>query len=187
MAANFTKPYVDALFEVLGSADAVERMLPDLDDFAALLSENAELRMVLKNPGLDRARKGAIVEQLARQLASGGAAAPITLRLLHTLLINQRIAALSELTRALRLRLDRERRVIEATVRSAAPLTAETEGEIRTALQNRSKMNVRILPVVDPSLLAGFVVQIGSEIYDTSLAQRLARTKLALHGAVAAH
>ena len=183
MAANFTKPYVDALFEVLGSADAVEKLLPNLDAFAALLAGNAELRLVLRNPGLDRKRKSAIVEQLATQTG----AAPITLRLLGTLLINQRITALAELTRAIRLRLDRERRVVEATVRSAAPLEAGAEAEIRAALEKRSKMNIRIRPVVDPALLAGFVVQLGSEIYDTSLAQRLARTKLALHGAGAAH
>jgi F-type H+-transporting ATPase subunit delta len=184
MAANFTKPYVDALFEVLGSAVAIEKLLPSLDAFATLLAESAELRLVLRNPGLDRGRKSAIVQQLATKEG----AAPITLRLLNTLLINHRISALSELTRALRLRLDRERRVIEATVRTVAPLEAETESEIRAALERRSKMNVRIRPIVDPALLAGFVVQIGSEIYDTSLAQRLARTKLALHGgAGAAH
>ncbi|MEO6326264.1 MAG: ATP synthase F1 subunit delta [Thermoanaerobaculia bacterium] len=183
MAANFTKPYVDALFEVLGSADTVQEQLPTLDAFAALLSGNAELRMVLRNPGIDRTRKGAIVQQLATQAG----ASPIALRLLNTLLINQRIPALAELTKAIRLRLDRERRVVEATVRSASPLSPETEAEIRAALEKRSKMNVRIKPIVDPALLAGFVVQIGSEIYDTSLAQRLARTKLALHGAGAAH
>ena len=175
----FARPYVDALFEVAGSADAVEALLPSLETIARAVETNEELRAFLANPGVGRKEKRALVEALA-----GSAAAPVLAsRLLRALLDRGRVLRLTAVLAAVRERLDRERSVVEATVRSAVPLGAEAEEAIRAALESRAGTRVRVRTELDPSLLSGFVVRLGSELFDASLSRRLERARKALESA----
>ncbi|HMM34533.1 MAG TPA: ATP synthase F1 subunit delta [Thermoanaerobaculia bacterium] len=177
--AAFTRPYVDALFEVAGSADAVEALLPSLEAVARALDASEELRAFSTNPAIPRAAKRALVASLA-----GNAGAPeLAGRLLRTLLDRGRFLALSAVLDAIRERLDEARGVLEATVRAVAPLGADAETAIREALEARSGTRVRLRTELDPSLLSGFVVRLGSEVFDASLSRRLARARKALEGA----
>lgn len=177
--AAFARPYVDALFEVAGTPDAVEEVLPPLDAFARAMESSAELRTALASPALGREPKRALVEALA---ASGGAP-PLAARLLRALLDRGRLARLPAVLAASRARLDLARGVREATVRSAAPLGDAAENGIRAALEARTGGRIRLRTEIDPSLLSGFVVRLGSEVFDASLSRRLARARKALEGA----
>lgn len=177
--AAFARPYVDALFEVAGSADSVEALLPPLDTVARALEASGELRTVLANPGLGRREKRALVASVA----AAAKAPELAARLLGALLDRGRLPRLPTVLAAVRQRLDLERGVLEATVRSAAPLGADAEKGIRETLEARSGTRVRLRTELDPSLLSGFVVRLGSEVFDASLSRRLARARKALEGA----
>jgi F-type H+-transporting ATPase subunit delta len=179
MAARFTKPYVDALFEVAGSAENVEALLGKLDGFSSALRESPELRAVLSNPGIERDKKNALVSAVASRVGMNG----LGTRLLTTLLHNNRLLKLEEVAAAARQRLDKDRRVVEARVTSAAPLANGDTARIQKALEAKTSRSVRLVHDVDPALLGGFVVKMGSEVYDASLKQRLERARRALHGA----
>ena len=71
MAAGFTKPYVDALLAVAGSAEATSALLPDLDAFARTLGASPDLREVLRNPSVERAHKAAVWSVGRHQLEVG--------------------------------------------------------------------------------------------------------------------
>jgi len=175
----FARPYVDALFEVAGSADAVDALLPSLDTVARALDSSDELRAVLANPGVGRKERRALVAALAK-----AAQAPaVAERLLRALLDRGRLPKLPAVLEAVRRRLDEERGVVEATVRSAAPLDDDAARGIREALEARTGTRVRLRAELDPALLSGFVVRLGSEVFDASLARRLARARKALEGA----
>ena len=175
----FARPYVDALLGVAGSADAVEALLPALDTMARALEANEELRAFLSNPGVGRKEKRALVDALAASVS-----APVLAgRLLRALLDRKRALKLGAVVEAIRARLDRERGVAEATVRSVAPLTPEAEASIRAALEARTGTRVRLRTELDPSLLSGFVVRLGSELFDASLSRRLERARKALESA----
>jgi F-type H+-transporting ATPase subunit delta len=177
MAARFTRPYVDALFDVAGSAEKVEALLPGLDAFAASLAHSEELRNVVRNPGVARPQKRAVLKAIAAREEIS----PLAERLLESLLTNRRLHLLPEVLRALRERLDRDRGIVEASLHTATPLDGDHEKSIRAALERRTGKTVRLKPEVDPVLLGGFVARIGSEIYDASLKSRLERTQHALH------
>ena len=177
MAAGYTKPYVDALFAVAGSVPAVEALLPDLDGFARVLGASADLREVFRNPALDRATKSELLGAVTSKLGTG----PLAARLLSVLLVNRRLTHLGEVIAAVRERLDRDRRVVEANVRSARPLADDEADGIRRALEGETRRTVRLVSETEPSLLGGFVVRIGSEVYDASLDTRLRRVRAALH------
>lgn len=177
MAASFTRPYVDALLAVAGSPGAAGALLSDLDAFARALETSPELREVFRNPSVERARKA----ELLGAITAKGAMAPLAVRFLSVLLANRRIAHLSEVIAAVRERLDRDRNVVEARVQAARPLADAEADEIRKALEGRTRRTVRLRTETDPGLLGGFVVRIGSEVYDASLSTRLARVRAAIH------
>jgi F-type H+-transporting ATPase subunit delta len=177
MVERFTKPYLDALFDVAGGPDGVEALLPALSAFDALLGTSDDLRRLVQNPGIDRARKQKVVEEVAARSAVDG----LALRFLTTLLHNRRLHKLSQVLSAIRERLDKERKTVEAVLRTAVPIGEKTKEQIRELLQKTTRTNVRLKAAVEPALIAGFVIQMGSEVYDASLAQRLAKTRAALH------
>jgi F-type H+-transporting ATPase subunit delta len=177
VAAGFTRPYVDALLSVAGSPQAVAALLPDLEGFSRALAAAADLRELLRNPAVDRAMKAALLDAVALRLGMGALSA----RMLGVLLANRRLTHLAEVIAAIRERLDREENVVEARVRSARPLGSGDAEALRKALEGQTRRTVRLVSEADPSLLGGFVVKVGSEVYDTSLSTRLQRVRAALH------
>jgi F-type H+-transporting ATPase subunit delta len=171
--AGFTRPYVDALLAVAGSPAAVAALMPDIEAFSRALGAAADLREVLRNPAVDRAAKVALLDAVAARLGT----APLAARLLRVLLVNRR---LPEVVAAIRARLDREENVVEAQVRSARPLESGDAEALRKALEGRTRRTVRLVSEADPVLLGGFVVKVGSEVYDASLSTRLQRARAAI-------
>ena len=177
MAERFTRPYVDAFFAVAGSAEAVDAELPPLDSVAQAIDANPDLAKVLGNPGVERSRREALLESVAAKAgvpALGG-------RLLDVLLQNRRVHRLPAFLAAVRERLDRERKTLEAHVTSARPLDDAVVASLKRMVEGRTGANVRVVPTVDPALLGGFVVSVGSARLDASLARRLEKARAALH------
>jgi F-type H+-transporting ATPase subunit delta len=177
MAERFTRPYVDAFFAVAGPSDAVDAELPPLDAVAAALAENSELVKVLGNPGVTRTRRQALLDAVAQKVGVTALGA----RLLDILLQNARLHRLPAFLAAVRERLDRERRVLEARLTSARPLDDTVAEALRRMVESRTGSRVRIVAAVDPALLGGFVVSAGSARLDASLARRLEKARAALH------
>jgi F-type H+-transporting ATPase subunit delta len=177
MAERFTRPYVDAFFAVAGSAEAVDAQLPALAIVAQAIDGNPDLAKALGNPGIERPRRKALLDAVA------GKAGVETLggRLLDILLQNRRVHRLPAFLAAVRERLDRERRILEARVASARPLDEAVVESLKRMVEGRTGSNVRVVPSVDPSLLGGFVVSVGSARLDASLARRLEKARAALH------
>lgn len=176
MAASFTKPYVDALRAVGGTAEAVEALLPPLTGFSDLLRGSEELRDTLTDPAVERGRRRAVLSAVAERAG----VPPLARRLLEVLLANRRILRLDEVLAALRRRLDDERRLVGATVTSAAPLPDDVRAALERTLAERTQRSVRLAAQVDPGLLGGFVVRIGSEVWDASLSHRLRKARQTL-------
>ena len=97
------------------------------------------------------------------------------------LLHNRRLHLLGELLAALRARLDRDTHAVEARIVTAQPADAAVLEALRALVADRTKQSVRLVSKVDPSLLGGFVVSVGSARLDASLERRLQKTRAALH------
>jgi len=177
MAERFTRPYVDAFFAVAASAEAVDAELPALAAVAAAIESNPDLAKVLANPGIEKPRRKALLDAVAQKVGIGALGG----RLLDVLLQNRRVHRLPAFLAAVRERLDRERRTLEARVTSARPLDAAVFEALRRMVEGRTGSTVRVVPSVDPSLLGGFVVSVGSARLDASLARRLEKARAALH------
>ncbi|HSB63828.1 MAG TPA: ATP synthase F1 subunit delta [Thermoanaerobaculia bacterium] len=174
MSARTTRPYVDAFFAV---ATDPAGELAALEAFRHAYDLAPELGKVLSNPGLEREKREALLLAVAARVG----VPEIAGRLLTILLRNGRLHALHELLAALRARLDKDTQAVEARVVTARPADAAVLEALRALVADRTKQNVRLVSKVDPSLLGGFVVSVGSARLDASLARRLEKARAALH------
>lgn len=173
-SGKFTRPYVDAFFAV--AKDPGEE-LRALEEFHAAFARAPDLGKVLSNPGLERGKREALLDAVASRVGVPELAG----RLLRILLHNGRLSVLGELLAAIRARLDRDTRAVEARVVTAQPADAAVLEALRVLVAARTKKTVRLVAAVDPALLGGFVVSVDSARLDASLARRLEKARAALH------
>ena len=174
MSARVTRPYVDAFFAV-AKDPATE--LAALEAFREAYDLSPELGKVLSNPGLEREKREALLAAVAARVG----VPEIAGRLLTILLHNGRLHVLHELLAAFRARLDRDTHAVEARIVTARPADAAVLEALRALVADRTKQSVRLVSAVDPSLLGGFVVSVGSARLDASLERRLEKARAALH------
>jgi F-type H+-transporting ATPase subunit delta len=174
MSARVTRPYVDAFFAVAKDPAAE---LAALDAFRDAAGRAPELVKVLENPGLDREKREALLASVAARVG----VPEIGSRLLRILLVNRRLRLLGELLAAIRARLDHDTHVVEARVVTARPADAAVLDALRALVAKRTTQSVRLVAAVDPALLGGFIVSVGSARLDASLKRRLEKARTALH------
>jgi F-type H+-transporting ATPase subunit delta len=179
MAAKFTRPYVEAARDAAGSLEAFEALVPGLERLAAALAASDDLRTLLRNPGVSRESKRAVLDSIGARVLLDD----LGLRLARILLSNRRLPRVAEVAAAFRDQVNKERRVVEASLKTARPLSEEARANLANALEAKTGRSVHLKADVDPALLGGFIVQIGSDVYDASLSHRLDKAKNALHAA----
>ncbi len=162
--------YARALLDVSLADGDPERVERDLSAFAALLDEHSMLRSVLLNPAVTAARKRAVASEI---LDASGDVSVIARRLIVMLGERDRFGLLAELLEVFRERLMDHRGIVRARITTAAPVDDARTQAIRHALAAATGRQVTIEASVDPALVGGLVTQIGSTVYDGSVARHL--------------
>ncbi|TCR01182.1 ATP synthase F1 subcomplex delta subunit [Neorhizobium sp. JUb45] len=168
--------YASSLFELAVEANAIEQIAGDLDRFQAMLDESADLRRLVVSPVFSSEEQKAAVTAIAEKAALG----PVVSNFLKVVAGNRRLFALPGMIRAFREIAAAHRGEIVAEVTSAHALTVAQDKELKTALKGVTGKDVTINVTVDPSLLGGLIVKVGSRQIDTSLRTKLSTLKLAL-------
>ncbi|MCP9816193.1 F0F1 ATP synthase subunit delta [Synechococcus sp. GreenBA-s] len=171
-----TTPYAEAFLQVAEARNEVAEVVDQAKAVLALWQESPELRSALASPVLEvDAKKAALIKLFDGQVT------PSFLNLLKLLADRQRIGILDAVLERL-LELYREQNNIAlATVTSATALTEQQQSDLRSKVQavaGTDKLEINLL--VDPALIGGFVVTVGSKVIDASLAGQVRRLGLAL-------
>ena len=165
--------YAGALVDVAIENKQAEQMKQELAAFAAIVRESAELHAFLSNPTIARAGKHAAIEQLVARMGASR-----TLRNYLFVIVDQRRAGmLIEIEQAFSALLDARQGITQATVTSAANLTAEERVELDAALAKLTDRKVQARFTTNAALIGGAVVRIGSTIYDGSVRAQLDRLR----------
>lgn len=167
--ASLAGRYASALFDLASEAGAVSAVESDLDTLGQALAESAELRSLIRNPEISRA-------QIARVMAGIGehlSLSQLTRNFLGVLAQNRRTAELPAMIRAFRTIAAAQRGEVSAEVASAHPLGEEQLQQIEQKLRAREGRTVKLRSRVDPELLGGLVITIGSKRIDGSIRTRL--------------
>jgi F-type H+-transporting ATPase subunit delta len=168
MIRRFARPYARAIMDAAGSPHEASKLRGELLIFANALRGSKELRDLYANP-VDEATKLDITRQIARKMK----ASDLATRTLEVLLQHHRINDIDAIVDALHAYVNAALGVAVAEVRSAKPLSADEIRELADTLSSKVGKKVELDIKTDPKLLGGFVVKIGSEIWDASVAGKI--------------
>ena len=165
MIRRFARPYAHAMMDAAGSAPKANELRGELMRFASALRSSAELHDLYANPAVDEATKLKITADLTRKMKASELAA----KTLDVLVRFHRINDIDAILEALKMFVNKELGVAVAEVRSAKNLAPDEIQQLADTLSKKVGKRVELDIKTDPKLLGGFVVQIGSEIWDASV------------------
>jgi F-type H+-transporting ATPase subunit delta len=168
--------YATALFQLALERNALEQVAADLDRFDEALDAFEDLTRLVKSPVFSADEQGRALAAVLEQLKIEG----LTRNFLLLAAKNRRLFATPDMTRAFRAMLARHRGEMSASVTAASKLTAGQITALKQALKAALGKEVMLEERVDPSLLGGLVVKVGSRMVDTSLRTRLNSLKVAM-------
>jgi F-type H+-transporting ATPase subunit delta len=178
MMASMAGRYAAALFELAKEERQLPQVEADLKAFRAMLDGSEDLRRLVRSPVIsadDQARA------LGAVLAKVGVS-PITANFFRLIARNRRLFAAADMIRDFRALLARERGEVSADVASAHPLNPAQLNALKDALRVQIGKDVQVNTRVDPNLLGGLVVKVGSRMIDSSLRTKLDNLKVAMKG-----
>ena len=167
--ASLAGRYASALFELASENGTVTAVETDLAGLGAALSESADLVAATTNPELSRAEQASAMAAVAGHLGLSD----LTTNFLGVLAGNRRLAKLPEMIAAFKTIAAAQRGEVSAKVTSAHPLSDAQLAALKDKLTARQGRTVMLTSDVDPDLLGGLVVTIGSERIDASIRTRL--------------
>jgi F-type H+-transporting ATPase subunit delta len=178
MTASMAGRYAAALFELAKEERQLPQVEADLRSFQAMLDDSADLRRLIRSPVISAEDQG---KALGAVLAKAGVS-PLTANFFKLIARNRRLFAVADMMRDFRALLARERGEVGADVATAHPLTPEQLNALKDALLIQIGKDVQVNTRVDPALLGGLVVKVGSRMIDSSLRTKLSNLKVAMKG-----
>ncbi|MCS6778852.1 MAG: F0F1 ATP synthase subunit delta [Geminicoccaceae bacterium] len=177
-SSGVAQRYAAALFELARERDALDAVAADLDRLEGLLAESPDLVRILASPVASRTEQRRAVLAVSERVGLG----ELVRNTLGVLADHRRLGALARVIAAFRERLAEAKGETTAEIVSAAPLAEEDLASLRAALGRFAGRKVRIATRVDPSLLAGLTVRVGSRMIDASLRRRLQQLETTMKG-----
>ena len=176
--AGLAGRYATAVFELATQEHAVDTVARDLSELKTLLAESPDLARLVKAPVFSADEQRAGMDAVMRRME----AAPLTRKFVLTLARKRRLFALTDIIRAFEVLLGRQRGEIDAEVSAARPLSEAETTELKAVLKAKLGREARLSTKVDPSLLGGLVVKVGSRMIDSSLRTKLEGLRSAMRG-----
>ena len=176
--ASLAGRYATALFELARDERQLEAVGASLATLRQALRESDDFRELTTSPLISRDQAvGAMVT-----IAASMQLDPITSNFLGVLAQNRRLSQLPQVIRAFNMLAANHRGETTAEVTSAHPLTDDQVSALRTNLRNRLGRDVAVDLNVDPTILGGLVVKVGSQMIDGSIRTKLNTLAHAMKG-----
>jgi F-type H+-transporting ATPase subunit delta len=176
--ASLAGRYASALFDLARDQRQIESVGKSLDALGQALLDSKDFNELVTSPLVSREEAGKAFAALAPQLGLD----PITTNFVGVLARNGRKGVLQSVIRAFRRLASEHRGEATAEVVTARPLNDDQLAQLRQQLRVRAGRDVNIDATVDPSLLGGIVVKLGSQQIDASIRTKLNRLAQAMKG-----
>jgi F-type H+-transporting ATPase subunit delta len=168
MIRRFARPYAHAIMDAAGTPEKANELRGELMLFAKALRGSQELQDLYASP-TDEAARLAVTREIAKKMK----ASDLATRTLEVLVQNHRINDIDAIIAALAAYVNKALGVAVAEVTSAKSLTPDEIRDLADTLSKRVGKKVELDIRTDPNLLGGFIVKIGSEIWDASVAGKI--------------
>ena len=170
--------YASALFELAEEQNALDQIADDVRTLAALIDGNNELTRMVRSPVISRSAQGAAMDTI---LTRAGAS-ELTRKFVGLTAANRRLFALMDIINGYLMILAGRRGELTADITSAQPLNDKQTHDLLNVLKRSVGGNVRLNTKVDPNLLGGLIIKVGSRMVDSSLNTKLQQLRLAMRG-----
>jgi F-type H+-transporting ATPase subunit delta len=168
--------YATALFELARDQKSVDAVKADLDRFAAMLAESPDLTRLVRSPVFSADAQGKALVAVLAKAGIGG----ITANFLQLLNANRRLFAVNDVIRAFGMLVAKFKGEATADVTVAEPLNDKNLDALKSALKSVTGKDVALNVNVDPAIIGGLVVKLGSRMVDSSLRTKLNSIKHAM-------
>lgn len=175
-ASNVGERYAQALFDLASEQKGVAAVEADLKSLKAALADSRDLKVLLASPAFradDKGRGLAAIAEAAKFNAT-------TKKFLGLLAANGRAGALPAVITGFEALAAKARGAVSAEVTTAVPLSAAQAKGVAAALRQALGKDPEITTRVDPAILGGIRVKVGSRLFDASLRSKLESLKFAL-------
>ena len=176
--AGLADRYATALSELARERGAIEEIERDLDSIRELVDGSDDLRRVVRSQTLSRAEQGKALDAVLERLGTN----QYVRNFVALLARNRRVFLLTDMIAAFQAKLAEHRGEVSAEVTSAVPLKPNHLDAVRDALRTIVGRDVTLESRVDPSLIGGLTVRVGSRMLDNSLKTKLQNLELAMKG-----
>jgi F-type H+-transporting ATPase subunit delta len=178
MTTGVAGRYASALYDLAKDQSQAAEVEKNLNSVQALLDMSDDLRRMVMNPVFSADDQAKALKAVFARAGIGGLAA----NFVQVLAKNRRLFALQDMIKGFRAIAARERGEVSADVASAHALTDAQMQALKDALKASIGKDVQITAKVDPSLLGGLVVKVGSRMIDSSLKTKLNALQVAMKG-----
>ncbi len=168
--------YATALFELARDEKSIDAVRADLDQFGAMLADSDDLKRLVRSPVFTADTQS---KALAAVLDKAGISG-ISANFLKVLTANRRLFAVSDVIRAFRALVAKFKGEATADVTVAETLNARNLDALKTALKAVTGKDVALNVKIDPAIIGGLVVKLGSRMVDSSLRTKLNSIKHAM-------
>ncbi len=169
--------YASALFELALEEKAIDSVRTDLDKFDTMVADSAELERLVRSPVFSADDK---LKALSAILAKAGIKG-LAANFLRVLTTNRRLFAASEVIRGFRALVAKHRGEVTAQVTVAEKLSDKNLEALKDALKTKTAgKNIDLDVKIDPAIIGGLIVKVGSQMVDSSLRTKLNSIKLAM-------
>jgi F-type H+-transporting ATPase subunit delta len=168
--------YATALFELALEGNAIDAVTADLAKFDALVAESADLARLVRSPVFTADQQSNAVSAVLDRAGVGGLAA----KFLKLVASNRRLFAAQDMIRGFRALVAKHKGEVTAQVTVAEKLNDARLNEIKAALKSVTGKDVQVDVQVDPAIIGGLIVKVGSRMVDSSLRTKLNAIKFAM-------
>ncbi len=170
--------YAAALFDLADEQKVLDLVFADLTQLKTMIAESADLLRLIRSPLLGREQQAGAIDRLAERAELS----MLTRNFVGLVARNRRLFVLPAMIEAYRDLLARRRGEVTAEVTAAQTLTAEQVGAVTDRLRRAVGSKVSVEIRVDPAIIGGLVVKVGSRMVDGSLRSKLQRLRHAMRG-----
>jgi len=170
--------YATAIFELAQDSNQIAVVEKDLGELRAMLAHSADLGRLVRSPAFGHEEQTRAMKAVLERMG----AAKLTTQFVLVLAAKRRLFFLVDIIRAFDRLLAGRRGEVQALVTSARALSGGETAELKAVLKSKLGREPKLETKVDPTLLGGIVVKVGSRMFDSSLRTKLSGLRSAMRG-----
>jgi F-type H+-transporting ATPase subunit delta len=163
--------YAKAILDIAQTSGKAEAVNNDMKSIINAVSESADLKDFLTSPIIKMEVKKSALSEIFSNVEKE------TNSLFHLLFENKRFEILEAIAIQYNKLFDESNGIEVAKVTTAFPITAELETKVLAKIAEFSNKKITIQNIVDPSIIGGFILRVGDQQYNASVASKLSELK----------